>query len=204
VVPLALLLLAGPARAGDAARDAPRAAIDPDAAGSVDPADSWLTAPAPPDDPAAPHLVRPILLAGFGGGLGGSDLWLGADLGLRVDRVTARAAWRLVSLGSDYAEGWTGRLGAVVLERKWFALHGAVGGGLLTRTYAAGASVSGTVGTFDVGLLFFPRWAVGPAFSLSLEAIAPAGGSGHIGSPVFAVYGTVNMVALLLTALHLP
>ena len=111
--------------------------------------------------------------------------------------ITARAAWRFVSLGDDYETCWTGRLGVVAFERKWFALHGAIGGGQLTRSYSDGSSASGTVGSFEVGVLLIPRWALGPAFSLSLEGIAPIG-SGPLGGPKVAVYGTVNLVALLL------
>ena len=144
------------------------------------------------------------MLVGVGGGLGGSHMWLGADLGLRIDLFTARAAWRFVSLGDDYATGWTGRLGFIAFERRFLAVHGAIGGGQLTRTYSDHSpSATGTVGTLDLGVLLLPRWSVGPAFSLSLEAIAPAG-SRPLGGPVVAVYGTVNLFALLLTYAKVP
>jgi hypothetical protein len=178
----------------------PLAASSVGPAGSVDPVTAWLGDPIPPD-PSAPHHVGPILLVGVGGGLGGSDTWLVADLGFRIDRFTGRAAWRMVSLGGDYLEGWNGRLGFIALERRFVAVHGALGAGRLTRSYSdARASASGTVGTLDLGVLLFPRWSVGPVFSVSLEAIAPVG-SGVLGGPTVAVYGTMNLLALLLTPL---
>jgi hypothetical protein len=196
---LVTLVLAVPARAGDAESEATDARPDPLPPSSVDPVIAWLAAPPPPPDPSAPHHVRPILLGGIGGG--GSDLWVGGDFGLRIDMITARAAWRLVSQGGYYEEGWTGRLGVVAFERKWFALHGAIGGGQLTRSSSDRSSASGTVGTFDIGVLLVPRWMLGPAFSLSLEGIAPIG-SGPLGGPKVAVYGTVNLVAVFLASLR--
>jgi hypothetical protein len=208
---LAAAILATPGLpAADAADEF---APPPDAVQGVDeagarPAPAPAPAPAPPAGGSAPAfpLIRPILLVGVGGGLGDSNLWLGADLGLRVESFTARGAFRVLSLGDDYAEYWSGRLGWIVLEREWLALHGGIGGGQVTRRFSGAGpstSASGAAASLEFDVLFGQRWIAGPMVSISLEAIAPAGAGGPLAGPTVAVYGSVNLLVALQVAAHL-
>ncbi len=148
-------------------------------------------------------VVRPILLGGFGGASG--VVSLGADLGLRVGPVTARFAWRGEFMESgDYLAFPSGRLGWLFAESRWISAHAGVGAGRLTRSFddPSRPSASSTAVVGELGVLFAPRWALGPAFGIELEALAPVGATAPSGAaltaPVVTVMASVNVVVLFL------
>jgi hypothetical protein len=156
---------------------------------------------------AAPQRVvsfAPFLHVGLGWVLV-DGIALGGDVGFRLAHLTGRFAYQVETVGDDYLEYASGRLGWIFAEGKWFAGHAGLGAGRLVRGYGDGSPprASGTALSGELGLLFAPGWGGGPVVALHLEGLvplsrAPAPRAGALAAPTFGVIASVNVLALLI------